>query len=53
METGSEDALTSRLEYLLEQGWEPVDEELALRRAKEFGRKYWRVFDMLAKESRD
>ena len=29
METEGEDALTSRLEYLLEQGWEPVDEELA------------------------
>ena len=53
MEIDVEDALPSHLEHLREQGLEPVDMELTLQRAKEFDRRYWRVFDMLAKESND
>ena len=49
----AEDALPSHLQELLEQGHELVDEEEALKLAKEMGRRYWRVFDMLAKESRE
>lgn len=51
--TDAEDALPSHLQELLEQGHELVNEEEALKLAKEMGRRYWRVFDMLAKESRE
>lgn len=52
-DANAEDALPAHLEELLAQGYELVDEEKALELAKEMGRRYWRVFDMLAKESRE